>query len=220
MEIGSPNFRRQVLNDTDSVRAPDGTSLGGLDFVGPALAPWAEGDTGESNETTLPDGLDQLRAAMLRDLTKLKVPKLLWFQDRSSMAWGVETRVPFLDHKLVELVYRLPADLIIRDGVSKYLLKRLLQRFCGVDLSSTVKHYMSAPQREWLKGPQYQAVNQYLDEGLLAQSGLVDYESFKGAYAKYSLSPELGNSFFVWKMVNLEALLREFFQHDQQFQTA
>lgn len=215
MEIGSPDFRRQVLNESTSVRAPDGTSLGGLDFIGPGLTPWAEEDTGETSETAVTDGLDQLRTAMVRDLTQWKIPKLLWFQDRASMAWGVETRVPFLDHKLVELAYRLPANLIIRDGVSKYLLKHMLQRFCGVDLSSTIKHYVSAPQREWLKGPQYQAVNRYLDEGILAQSNLVNYEAWKSAYAEYAKSPELGNSFFVWKMVNLEALLREFFQNDQ-----
>ena len=148
---------------------------------------------------------------MLRDLTQWKVPKLLWFQGRASMAWGVETRVPFLDHKLVEYALRLPADSIIRDGVSKYLLKRLLLKYGGVDHTQVVKHYMSAPQREWLKGPLYEPVNRYLEKGCLAPSGLIDYEAWKTAYSDYAPSPELGNSFFVWKMINLEAMLREFF---------
>ena len=87
----------------------------------------------------------------------------------------------------------------------------LPQRYGGVDHTQVVKHYMSAPQREWLKGPTYNQVNRYLDDGALAASGLIDYKSWKTAYADYAKSPELGNSFFVWKMINLEAMLREFF---------
>lgn len=211
LELGSADFQSKVLGETTSVRAPDGTTLGGRDFLGPDLAQWAAEDEAVANGPLELQQHGHLRGVMLRDLTEWKIPKLLWFQDRASMAWGIETRVPFLDHKLVEYMYRLPSNWIIRDGVSKYSLKRLLRRYGGVDHLDTVKHYVSAPQREWLKGPLYQAVNRYLDEGCLAQSGLLDYEGFKGAYAAYAQSPELGNSFFVWKMINLEALLREFF---------
>ena len=211
LEMGSADFQRQVLNDTAAVRAPDGTSLGGDGFLGPVLLEWAEEDACQAGKTEKMQRHGHLRAAMLRDLIEFKIPKLLWFQDRASMAWGIETRVPFLDHKLVEFVYRLPANWIIRDGVSKCLPKRLLQRYGSVDYSSSVKHYVATPQREWLKGPLYEVVNRYLDEGCLARSGLVNYTRWKRAYAEYTRSPELGNSFFVWKMINLEAMLQEFF---------
>jgi asparagine synthase (glutamine-hydrolysing) len=51
---------------------------------------------------------------------------LLLHEDRNSMAFSIEARVPFLDHKLVELVYSLPADFKIRDGYTKYILRKAL----------------------------------------------------------------------------------------------
>ena len=153
-----------------------------------------------------------LRDLMVRDLVAFKIPKLLWFQDRASMAWGVETRVPFLDHHLVERLFGLPSSSLVRDGQMKYLCRRILKRFAGVEVSDRPKHYVATPQREWLKGPLYPDVLSYLDQGVLSQSGLIDYDSWRKTYREYSQSMELGNSFFVWKMVNLEALMRTFFQ--------
>ena len=147
---------------------------------------------------------------MVRDLTVQKLPKLLWFQDRASMAWGIETRVPFLDHHLIEFAYSLPPSSMMRGGVSKVLPKRLLQTRCGVNFTDSVKHFVAVPQREWLKESCFSAANDVLDGGRLAQSGLIDYPAFKAAYAAYAAQPELGNSFFVWKMINLEMLLRAF----------
>jgi asparagine synthase (glutamine-hydrolysing) len=208
LAIGSDEFRSQVLDDTAMVRAPDGTSLGGNEFTGPDLVEAVEKEAPSFRKGRQ---FDHLRRAMLRDLVELKIPKLLWFQDRASMAWGIETRVPFLDHKLVEFVYGLSKDWIIRDGISKYIFKKVMQHFGGVDYSQSVKHYVATPQREWLKGPLFGPINRFMDGGCLAQSRLIDYAGWKRAYADYAESPELGDSFFVWKMINLEALLREFF---------
>ena len=154
---------------------------------------------------------ENLRGAMLNDLTALKIPKLLWFQDRASMSWGVETRVPFLDHEIFEYVYRLPPIWFIRNGISKYLPKQIMKKRFGIDSDNVVKRYVATPQREWLKGPLFEPVARYLENGVLAESNLIDYPAFYRAYEAYARGRELGNSFFVWKMLNLEALLRQFF---------
>ncbi len=210
LKIGSADFQKLVLNDTASVRAPDGTSLGEKGFLGPLLLESESESRQRRNGTDTTRKGSHLRRVMLDDLTRLKLPKLLWFQDRASMAWGIETRVPFLDHRLVEFIYRLSPRWIIRNGVSKYLAKRLQQRFKGLGSASGVKHYVATPQREWLKGSLYDTVNRHLDEGCLVKSGLVDYKGWKRAYVEYAGSPALGNSFFVWKMINLEGLLQQF----------
>lgn len=127
------------------------------------------------------------------------------------MASGIEIRVPFLDHEVIEFAYSLPARLLIRDGVQKSLPKQLLHRFCGLEYRSTSKLFVATPQREWIKGPLFDEILRYLDHGALAQSGLVDFDKFRGAYRSYAGQRDLGNSFFVWQMVNLEALLRRFF---------
>jgi asparagine synthase (glutamine-hydrolysing) len=60
------------------------------------------------------------------ELTRTRLPALLRYEDRLSMAFSIESRVPFLDHRLVELVFALPDDVKRRAGWSKYGLRRAL----------------------------------------------------------------------------------------------
>jgi asparagine synthase (glutamine-hydrolysing) len=62
------------------------------------------------------------------DLTRLGLPTLLRYEDRNSMAHGVESRVPFLDHRLVEFAMSVPVDHKIRGARSKVLLREALKR--------------------------------------------------------------------------------------------
>jgi asparagine synthase (glutamine-hydrolysing) len=205
---GTPAFDAKLFPVATDMRAPDGTSLSGNAFLGRALL---ESPPASPHPSPLGDG--HVRTAMLRDLTSDKLPKLLWFQDRSAMSHGVETRVPFLDHVLFATAAALPSDWLIRDGVAKYALKRVLLRYCGIDAFGPTKHYVATPQREWIKSDIRAPIMDWLDNGLLARSGLVDYPAFRQAYADYAAQADLGNSFFVWKMMDLEALLEEFFPH-------
>jgi asparagine synthase (glutamine-hydrolysing) len=63
------------------------------------------------------------------ELTRTRLPALLRYEDRLSMAFSLESRVPFLDHRLVELAFALPDDVKRRDGWSKYGLRRALDGF-------------------------------------------------------------------------------------------
>ncbi len=67
---------------------------------------------------------DLLRTHLRRDLHGDLLPGLLRYADRNSMTFGVESRVPFLDHRLVEFVYHVSADLLFRDGWSKWILRQ------------------------------------------------------------------------------------------------
>jgi len=207
---GTEAFERKVLGGGTLRLAPDGTTLEADAFLGPALS--------SLPITPLPEppaglAFTHLERAMLSDLARDKVSKQLWYDDRCSMAWGVEARVPFLDHKLFEWVRGLPEGWLIKDGVSKRLPKQLLRRFCNIDPGSTIKHYVSNPQREWLKGPLFHQIRALLADGILHQTGLVNMPAMLKAYDAYAAQAELGNSFFVWKMLNMELMLRAFFPH-------
>ncbi len=72
--------------------------------------------------------------------------------DNMTMAWGLEARVPFLDHDLVELAGRVPAHLKIRDG-GKYILKEAGRKVVPADVIDRPKGYFPVPALKYLRGP-------------------------------------------------------------------
>ena len=103
------------------------TPLGGGTMVGDLAAALARPGLGSAEpfprDYTRPVSLDET----LRSQTmSTSLPALLRAEDRNSMFHSMEARVPFLDHRLVELVFRLPPDLKIRDARTKYVLREAL----------------------------------------------------------------------------------------------
>ena len=96
--------------------------------------------------------------------------------DRASMAFGLETRVPFLDDELVAFAARLPFDLKWRAGRSKYLLRRLLAEKIPGTLANRRKQGFSIPMRDWLRGELRPWMERHLEPTLLERGGI-----FRGA---------------------------------------
>jgi asparagine synthase (glutamine-hydrolysing) len=71
--------------------------------------------------------------------------------DRASMAVSLETRVPWLDHRLVEFAYSVPSDLKIRNGRKKYLPKKLAERVLPKDFPVERKQGFSIPISRWMR---------------------------------------------------------------------
>ena len=71
--------------------------------------------------------------------------------DNMTMAWSLEARVPFLDHELVELAARVPAELKVRDG-GKYVLKEAARRVIPADVIDRPKGYFPVPALKYLEG--------------------------------------------------------------------
>ena len=67
-----------------------------------------------------------VRQRQVDDLTRFSVPSLLRYEDRNSMAHSIESRVPFLDYRLVEFLVNLPADVKIKHGVTKAVMRKAL----------------------------------------------------------------------------------------------
>jgi len=83
--------------------------------------------------------------------------------DNMTMAWGLEARVPFLDHDLVELAMRIPADLKVRNG-GKYILKEAARKLVPDAVIDRPKGYFPVPALKYLRGPFLALVRDILNE--------------------------------------------------------
>ncbi|HKI87313.1 MAG TPA: asparagine synthase (glutamine-hydrolyzing) [Thermoanaerobaculia bacterium] len=93
-----------------------------------------------------------LRARLAADLTHFSLPVLLRYEDRNSMAFGIESRVPFLDHELAEWALKLPAEVLLHHGWSKWILRQGLRDLLPKRVARRkTKLGFSTPENRWMR---------------------------------------------------------------------
>ena len=120
------------------------------------------------------------------DFQTLLVDEFLLMTDRFSMAFSLEARVPLLDHELVELVFRIPADVRTRASDPKYLLKRAVSDLLPPDLLSAPKRGFVIPEALWLRREL-----RPLTERLLAPQRLAAQGVFRTGFYESIVRPHL-----------------------------
>ena len=205
----TPEYLVRSLSQTMIARAPDGTALN-RSFLTEAF----------STSCKLPPVpaplTESARAAMWNDLAYMKLPKLLRWQDRAYMAHGIEIRVPFLDHLLVEKMQAVPIAQLFENGHTKAPLRHLAESMMPSEYFRQPKLYVATPQREWLKKDLRTRIEEWLDPAaLVVREGYIDLEKLRAAYRNYCNEDQLGNSFFIWKFLALEALFQGMFASSQ-----
>lgn len=145
---------------------------------------------------------NNLQNMQYRDLFYTKIPRALRFNDRISMAYGVELREPFLDHKLVEFAFAMPAEFKIQHGVGKYMLREILKPLVSADITYAPKRPLQTPQREWLANELSQFTEDQIEN--LKQSPVAHWFDFKEIEKEWEAYKKGGNdsSFHIWQWVN------------------
>lgn len=96
--------------------------------------------------------------------------------DRATMSVSLEGREPFLDHRIVEFVSRLPSEYKIRNGEKKWLLKQIAYKYLPKSLIDRPKKGFSVPIFRWLKKELKEYLTYYLSERRLKENGILDYK--------------------------------------------
>ena len=96
-------------------------------------------------------GASSLQENRLSNLWNISLPSLLRYEDRNSMAFSVEARIPFLDHRLVEYIFSIPFDKLIHKGWTKHVLRESLKGKIPEDIRMRKgKLAFSVPQKKWM----------------------------------------------------------------------
>lgn len=105
----------------------------------------------ESRWDGMKAGRKQLSRRLLAALQFDPLPSLLRFDDRNSMAFSVESRVPFLDYRLIEFCFALPPEYKIRQGITKYILRQAMSDLLPAQVTARQdKIGFSTPQDRWI----------------------------------------------------------------------
>ena len=209
--LDSPEFSRMIKHeDTNTPRASDGSAMNQGGYLTSDFSSAFTKEKVFEKERFA----DLVKSQVYNDINSIKMPKLLVFQDKTAMDWGVEVRVPMLDHVLYETLFAIPTEYHLQQGTTKFLLRERSKRyFDPIDRKAweDVKMYMPTPQREWLKYEIMDWVREVIDTSILHEKGYIDKHLLRRQFTAYTKTVELGNSFFVWKFLNLEFFYREFF---------
>jgi asparagine synthase (glutamine-hydrolysing) len=132
--------------------------------------------------------------------------------DRASMAVGLETRVPFLDHRVAALAARIPVSMKIRDAAGKQILRRLLYREVPRELFDRPKAGFAIPVGQWIRGPLRPWAEELLDPKRMAEDGWFDPMIVQRRW-KDHLAGRRDSTPAIWAVLMFQAWLRA--QKDQ-----
>lgn len=146
------------------------------------------------------------------DYKKYSVPYLTHYEDRMSMAFGREIRLPFLDYRLVEYMLNAPIELKLAKGWTKYLLRVAYEEFLPKAITwRKDKQGFTSPQEEWLKKDLKFVVESYFeDSAFIFKFDLVDRNKLLSKYRDYC--DGRGSVWYreIFNPLGLEVWLREF----------
>ncbi|HET8580283.1 MAG TPA: asparagine synthase C-terminal domain-containing protein, partial [Nitrospiraceae bacterium] len=147
-------------------------------------------------------------------LTRKGIRALLHYEDRNSMAFGIETRLPFLDYRVVEYLYRLDSRHKIHQAWTKAVLREAMEGILPEEVRWRAdKMGFVTPEDQWLRTTLRELVRDTLADARTRTRGFLNVEAAQRAFESHVTGrTNIGNT--IWRWLNVELWCRRFVDQD------
>jgi len=157
----------------------------------------------------IPKESSLLNKMLYWEMKSFLVDHNLNYTDKLSMAVGVEARVPYLDKELVEFAIKIPPSLKLRDNETKYILKKVAERYLPKDVIYRPKTGFGAPVRKWITEDLKKTIEEKLSEIQIRKRGLFNYNAVQ-KLIKDNQAGKIDASYIIWGLLAIESWMTQF----------
>ena len=153
---------------------------------------------------------DTVKDSLIEYIQNTKIPRNNRLKDRISMAFGLELRLPFLEHDLLEYALSLDTKSYFLNGKSKSILRFSVKNVVHNKVRSAKKFSIQSPQNIWLRSePMKSYIDNMINSKKVEERGIFNVTNLKKEWQKF-LNGEFETSFFIWQFINTEVWFQIF----------
>jgi asparagine synthase (glutamine-hydrolysing) len=152
--------------------------------------------------------LDDIQQMMVLDSLTYLPDDILVKIDRAAMGVSLETRIPFLDHRVVEFAWKIPQSFKLRECQNKWILRQVLYKYVPKELIERPKTGFGIPIDIWLRGPLREWAESLLNESRLRQEGFLNPNLVRSKWTEH-LSGKKNWQYHLWDILMFQAWLEK-----------
>ena len=159
--------------------------------------------------------LNKLQFSQYLDINYLKLPRSLKYKDRISMNFGIETRLPFLDHNFAQFAFNIPNDYKIKNFNTRYIFKKSISNLMKKKIMfKKTKKTLADPQTNWLKNSLKDFANDTFHSNFFKDIELFNQKEIIKNFNKFCKSKNNENSFQYFQMLTYSYFQKNFIKND------